>query len=272
MRVLYILLFLLFISNYGYSGSDLEFAVATAPIPVFNSAEAAFSPADLKPDLCGQIRELEFIALKGTVFKIVGSLKDFPLVYEISTDEYPAPDGVRLYLSVRDLELEKIRVKERTPAYPEREQVVKRLKASIGRPYIWGGNLSKGVFIQKQICMFAGLDCSGMLYEATEGYTPRNTAQLVSFGKPLPISGLEAAEIEKMLRPLDLLVWKGHVLVVLDSKTFVESVIDCRKKGGGVVISPIKKRLRQIMKERAPADNWPEYNNKARIFVIRRWL
>ncbi len=271
MKLLYILLFLLFLNSPAYPGGDGSFAVATAPVPVFNSVEAVLSPASLKPDRCGQIRELEFIAFKGTVFKIIDSMKKPTVVYEINTDDYKAPNGVRLYVSAKNVDLKALRPKDRTRPYPEREQILERLKASVGLPYIWGGNLSEGVVMEDRR-IFAGLDCSGLLYEATEGYIPRNTAQLVSFGNPVPVGRLGAGEIEKMLRPLDLIVWKGHVMVVLDSKMLVESILDCQKKSGGVVISPIGKRLRQIMKERAPVDNWPRDNQKAKFFVVRRWL
>lgn len=118
----------------------------------------------------------------------------------------------------------------------------------------------------------AGVDCSGLLYEATNGWTPRNTSQLVSFGSAVTIAGNSIHQIAAALKPLDLIVWNGHVLIVLDKSSIIESRLACDQPGnGGVIISPLKQRLAEIMKTRRPADIWPAGHSRQALFVVRRW-
>ena len=78
-----------------------------------------------------------------------------------------------------------------------------------------------------------GVDCSGLLYEATGGFTPRNTSALVTVWKSRPCCRSEHREIVGRLEPLDLIVWNGHVLIVLDRLRLIESRPDCTGKHGG---------------------------------------
>jgi cell wall-associated NlpC family hydrolase len=119
----------------------------------------------------------------------------------------------------------------------------------------------------------AGLDCSGLLYQATGGWTPRNTSQLVSYGQGVPIAGKSTDAIVNVLEPLDLIVWNGHVLIVLDRETVIESRLECGKPGnGGVVTTPLRQRLSEIMRTRKPVDQWPAGTKGKGIFVVRRWF
>lgn len=110
-----------------------------------------------------------------------------------------------------------------------------------------------------------GVDCSGLIYEATNGYTPRNTHQMVSYGEPVKIEGLSAEEITEILEPIDMIVWKGHVVYVYDKNATIESA----HSEGGVVKKDLLKRLEKIMQTRSPADEWSDDGN---IFVVRRWF
>jgi len=117
-----------------------------------------------------------------------------------------------------------------------------------------------------------GIDCSGLLYEATGGYTPRNTSALVSYGQPVRIAGLSAAEIVSRMEPLDLIVWNGHVMIVLDHNRLIESRLDCTGKQDGVQVRPLNTALNEIMKGRRPLDDYYEAaNREVKGFVIRRW-
>ena len=118
----------------------------------------------------------------------------------------------------------------------------------------------------------AGLDCSGLLYQATGGWTPRNSSRLISFGQGVAISGKQAPEIAALLQPLDLIVWNGHVIIVLDRQTAIESRLQCGKPGnGGVVMTPLPQRIAEIMRTRRPVNSWPEGKKSRDIFVVRRW-
>jgi hypothetical protein len=248
-----------------------HFALATMSTPVFSSPQAA-SPGQMpEPDRCGQIRQLEFIALPGTVFEIVAPLPDNPLVLQVSTGDYQPRKGVKLFVAQSFLHFHETAPPDRPRTKPSPEVIQKQLHSAVGLPYSWGGNLRKGVMLDGQQ-RFAGLDCSGLLYEATGGYTPRNTDQLLHFGTAVPIADLRIDEILSRLQPLDLIVWKGHVIIILDQKTVIESVLTCKKEGDGVIITPLKRRMEQVLKQRRPVDNWPHDGKQTALFVIRRWL
>ncbi len=80
----------------------------------------------------------------------------------------------------------------------------------------------------------------------------------------MDIEDKDAEAIVKILKPLDLIVWKGHVVCVLDGKTTIESWA-----GYGVVRFNSLNRLSYIMERRVPAN---ASDPKAKPhFVIRRW-
>jgi hypothetical protein len=117
-----------------------------------------------------------------------------------------------------------------------------------------------------------GLDCSGLLYEATAGWTPRNTSALVAYGSSVRIAGLDADGIVQIVQPLDLIVWKGHVMIVLDRKRLIESRLDCKGTAGGVTIRNLSEALRRLLVSRLPLNEYEGNNSGAQKgFVIRRW-
>ena len=248
-----------------------RFAIATKPTPVFNSPQSAGPQAQQRKDHCGQIRQLEFIALPGTTFEVIATPAGSPDVLQVRTNEYQTLPGTRLYVAADQLTLQSTPPTKRTPQLPEPDRIMQQLRSAVGLPYVWGGNLRRGIPQDSQT-RFAGLDCSGLLYEATDGYTPRNTEQLVDFGKAVAIEGKNIQALLQLLRPLDLIVWKGHVIIVLDQKTVVESILNCNGGKGGVVTTPLEKRLKQLLKQRSPADSWPVGSGKAALFVARRWI
>ena len=104
-----------------------------------------------------------------------------------------------------------------------------------------------------------GLDCSGLLFEATLGATPRNSSQLVLFGKSISLNYLQDT-----LRPLDMIVYPGHVLFVRDRNTIIES-----KSPFGVRTVPIGERMQELLESRSLVNNWsPETPPKS--LIIRR--
>lgn len=267
-----------------------EYGEALVLTPVLNAPDfgAVFggvSGKDLKTDQCGQVRELEYIALPGTVFTVLKKQRSgADDIYQVETDEYPAPANVRLYVAGRFIKLGVAAPEPRRRSLPPREVILSALKGAVGAPYVWGGNALNGVpemaeWFYKDIggryrgrLTLAGLDCSGLLYHATGGWTPRNTSQLTAFGHGVAIAGKRPAEIVKMLQPLDLIVWNGHVVIVLDRQTAIESRLVCsRPKNGGVVTTRLSSRIAGIMRTRRPADAWPEGKNQQDIFVVRRW-
>ncbi len=254
--------------------ATLPYAVADRPLPVYNRAEAAASGTAIRPDACGQVRQLEFIALTGTPFHIVREAQiGQQHLFEVTSDAYHPPDGVRLFVSPDGLTRRATPAPLRRPPMPQPTELLRRLRSAVGLPYVWGGNVRQGVTLGQGPRVYAGLDCSGLLYEASDGLTPRNTADLVRFGRAVPIAGLSRERLLNRLQPLDLIVWKGHVVVVLDNGQAIESVLWCGRPGnGGVRITPLRRRLGTIMAVRKGADRWPADDEKPRLFVVRRWL
>jgi len=271
------------------SANAAEYGVALTSTPVLNTRNIAdvfggTRGRDLKIDSCNQVRELEYIALPGALFKIlkkqhVGNAD----IYEVETDEYKVPPNIRLYVDGRFLKLESAAPEPRKASLPPYEEIMLALRASVGMNYVWGGNAPNGVpelseWFYKGIddsdrkrLSLAGLDCSGLLYHATGGWTPRNTSQLVTYGRGVPIDGKRVDEIVVLLQPLDIVVWDGHVIIVLDRQTTIESRLECGKAGnGGVVISPLSRRMSEIMHSRKPANVWTG-GRSSNIFVVRRW-
>lgn len=272
------------------SSEAAVYGVVRTSAPVLNTPDfkAVFGGASrqsLKTDRCGQVRELEYIALPGTVFTLLKKQRSGSSdIYQVETDEYVAPPHVRLYIDGRFLRLEHTVPAPRRPVLPPREDILSALRASVGSHYVWGGNVIEGVpelaawfytdirADDKKRLTLAGLDCSGLLYHATGGWTPRNTSQLITFGQGVVIAGKRSAEIASLLQPLDLIVWDGHVIIVLDQKTAIESRLECGTSGnGGVVMTRLSQRIADIMRTRRPVNVWPSDKKRRNIFVVRRW-
>lgn len=286
------LVFLMTLLTTVAHGSDAPWGVARMPVPVLNvpRMETVFGGRDgrsLKTDGCGQVRELEFVALPETRFRILEKLhRGDTTVLRVATEEYPVPAGAALYVDERFIESRREEPPPRQRSLPPRQRIVTTLRSAVGSPYVWGGNLRDGapemasIFyrgtlspLQRRSLTLAGLDCSGLLYEATGGWSPRNTSALVRWGRGIEIAGKSAGEIAALLEPLDLIVWSGHVIIVLDRETAIESRLECGKPGrGGVVLTPLRRRLAEVMGKRRPVDVWPAEATKWGAFVVRRWL
>lgn len=289
MRCLILFLLLLGLSATTALAVPL-FAVAVTPAPVLNRPDlrTVFGGKDgrtLLKDDCGQLRAVEFVALPGTVFNVHGEEKSIHgTVYRVTTADYPYPSTGGYFVDSQSVRLELEKPPERPRNLPSKEAILAAMKKRAGSGYVWGGNLADGV---KQLTAWyppagaadltwrelkqwnlAGVDCSGLLYEATGGYTPRNTSSLVSYGKGVSIAGKPASAIAAALEPLDLIVWPGHVLIVIDGGNVIESRLVCGKPEEGVRIRPLKKALADIMKTRRPVDSVSKASGE---FVIRRW-
>jgi hypothetical protein len=279
---LLIILSLLMTTLRSYS-QDFLYAVAKEPTPVLNSPDfsAVFGGADgltVKNDNQGLIREMEFIALPGTVFELVGEFDHGDhKIFKVETKEYEY--NTELFIDSRFVELKKERPGERFVSLPPKEDIIKSLDKFMGNRYCWGGNYNAGILklieyykpsgsisdAVKSEWTLTGCDCSGLMYEATNGYIPRNTSKLVDYGEAVEIEGLGAEEIAAKLKPLDMIVWKGHVIYVYDGNTSIQSSLS----KGGVIKQDLVETIRGLMSSRKPVNN---YSNSTRDrFVIRRW-
>lgn len=267
--------------------------------PVLNTPDfrSVFGGKDgtlLATDPCGQIRSLEFIALPGTAFRIEAVL-DGPHVpvYRVVTDDYPYPADSGYFIDSRFVDASASPPRPRSRTLPDRDTLLDRLSSVEGTSYLWGGNRGEGITemlaffpppsgpqldsLTRSRWVLSGLDCSGLLYQASDGFTPRNTSSLVEYGVPVPIAELDEEQIAERLHPLDLIVWKGHVMIVFDRNRIIESRLDCDGENGsgtsgGVAFRDLRETLRELLRSRSPLDSWTdEVVNGKKGFVIRRW-
>ena len=278
-----------------------KYAVSIIPTPIYNTQQI-HRTFDIKNNTLNSydnkklIRELETIALPQTLFKIEQIIKhNNQEILKIQTEEYPYKSKEGYFIDSRYVKKYKHKPKTKKFKTKTKEEIIAHLnnikeenkKGKI--QYIWGGNIYKGIpenilyynqlittkYITQQNLskkdfnqyILKGLDCSGLLYEATNGYTPRNTSKLKSFGEALDIENKSIDEIIKQLKPLDLIVTPTHVIIILNDKETIESVYD----KNGVNIEKIKDRLERLTKEYTPTNN-PENKTKKDWFVIRRWI
>jgi hypothetical protein len=281
LSLMFLPLTLSFQAKYSHAREE-RYCVATIPCPVLNSPDfrSVFGGTDgktVKTDKKGLIRALEFIALPGTPFKIISENKNHThSILEVNTTDYPSDSS--LFIDSRFIAFSRERPKQRVKRLPAADKILSSLISMKGNPYMWGGNWNSGI---PQMLEFyppsgplppslisrwrlEGVDCSGLIYQASEGYTPRNTSEMLTFGEAVEIKSLSAEEIAIKTRPLDLIVWKGHVVIVLGENTAIES-----SHPEGVKTSNLISRLNSIMKTRTAINTW---NNKTPTsFVIRRW-
>lgn len=262
------------------------YAVSKFPTPVLNvpDFDSVYGGRDgktLKKSSSGLIKELEYVAYVGSVFKIIKSINRGSYnIYEVNSKEYDIKElGINLFIDSRFVDTTSVKPVDRILLLPTKDSILKFMDENVGALYVWGANNVNGV---KQMTEFykpkgqlseidlkewslKGVDCSGLLYEATNGYTPRNTYQLVYFGKSLKIEGLKTDQILSLLKPLDIIVWKGHVIIVYDDKTTIQSA----HSSWGVVKKDLKAVIEKTMSTRKPVNEWKEDDTKQ--FIIKRW-
>ena len=268
----------------GRMPETYNYAVANEPTPVFNSPgyPEDFGGTDgktIKLDKEGLFRDLEYIALKGTIFSIKSIIdKGNYKILNVTADDYNY--NAELYIDGRFVTLLESKPPAVIKKLPSKKNIYAFLDKAVGSKYIWGGNCIAGIDkmlkyyppqgnisdYEKDIWTFHGCDCSGLMYEATNGYTERNTWKLIYFGTPVPIEGLTAEQIVQILKPLDMMVWNGHVIYVYDNKTAIQSALS----KGGVVKTDLLETIENLMKKRRPVNEYDD--SPGEKFVVRRWF
>ena len=193
------------------------YAVALKNTPIFNTKRLTtlryFDERYLN-------RKLEMVAYPGTLFEVYG--EDDNLL-TVTTDEYPSDS--KFYIFKQFVRQTAIKPKPRRKEMPTKKEIVHRLESFPFTPYIWGGNAPEGVPelsqmlphhqlltpFEKEYLQLKGVDCSGLIYHVTNGSLPRNTSDLLNIGEKV-----------STLKPLDLVIWPGHVIIALPNKRFIE--------------------------------------------------
>lgn len=206
--------------------------------------------------------------------------------YQVRTREFDAGRGAKVgyFLDARYIEKTEKKPEEKIQILPSFQEIIDHLLATSGTVYIWWGTWYQGIpenehffpsqvklsSLEKKRKLMKGVDCSWLLYQATNGYTPRNSRSLLNFWEAVKIEGKSVDKIAKLVKPLDLIVRDGHVVIVLDEKRTIES----RGRGknpGGVEIVETKKRLEEIFNTRKPVNDYFSSSlAKTKKFVIRR--
>ncbi len=274
----------------------LLYGVAKIPTPLLNSPNfpAVFGGRNgktVKVDKVGLCREVEVVILPGGPFTIDGTCEvKGRTVYRVTTPDYPYPNKKGYYVDGECLTI----VETEPPARAKRLRhptfIRYKLKSSLDSVYLWGGNWTSGIpeFTHfyppkgpiyghnRKSWILRGVDCSGLIYEATDGWTPRNASSLIRYGKAVPITGKTAEEICASVKPLDILGWRTHVMIFLDQENIIQSRVDydydTPGNQGGVRIQKAVDYVKRLLKSYDPVDDYddevPEGRNK---FVIRRW-
>lgn len=244
----------------------IGFMKTVGPAPILNTPiwkNVFCDPLPLDKDKL--LRPIETVLLTESLIRIVKICSDH--IVQVNTNEYP---GEELYMDDRFLVRAKD-ISERKRVCPPLKELLYRLKNWPKTAYIWGGNVTHGVELLakyypipqkadpfvRAVWILKGVDCSGLLYEATDGFLPRNTSQLLQLGVAIPIANKTPEEIARLLIPGDLIVWKGHVMIVEEEGTVFESAVAF----GGTARTNLVTRLTDITKQRQPDIS----------FSVRRW-
>lgn len=277
---------LLFLVLIGWVYAD--YGVSIVPTPVFLTSDIwSYFDTTLKKNKFWLVEPLEFVAPVGTVFDIISDRKDslWNTVYQVSPDvrRYKSKN---LFIDARFVQRQSSKPASRIIILPSKLQIIKNMSALVWTPYIWWwsrwyaipqmltrypvGDISRADRAYRQL---AWVDCGGLLHTATQGYTPKSTKQLISYGNPVSIAWRTRDQIIDMIKPLDIIVWPGHVIIIASQTYTIESTIDANlKKPGnqwGVVVRKLSTVLDEILisRKKIPVDNiWDSKNS----FVIRR--
>jgi hypothetical protein len=281
MKILYILIFIAMISKINQVQS--QYAVVESPTPVLNSPDFKYvfggkDGSSIPTDKEGLIREIEYIAFPGTVFEILNVIDNAGnKILHVKCETYKY--GTELYIDSRFVNILSDKPDVVKSVLPLKKEIYSFLDRAVGSKYIWGGNYIAGISKlldyykpsseldndMKILWTLKGCDCSGLMYEATNGYTERNTSKLIDYGSPVNIAGMSAEEIFNTVKPLDMMVWKGHVIYVYDEITAIQSSLSM----GGVVKTDLLKTIERIMETRKPVNDYESSTGER--FVIRRW-
>lgn len=244
---------------------------------------------ELELDNWRQVAPTETILLPGSVVEVKQAIER---VWRIVTPEYFSKSP--LYMdpsSIIRLSSHMLTRVERL--LPSIDAIITRMRSQVGQRYIWWGNTPDGIHEmlgkygpipdsqeEKEKMIFKGFDCSGLLYWATNGATPRNTSDLLSYGAWVDIENKSIEDIIKTLKPLDIIVWgiSWHCLIVLKNGEVIDSSVNwwtewLYSEPNGVRIRNIDDVLSDIMSgpdARMPTNNYAT-SDQSKAFVVHRW-
>tara|TARA_Y100000590_G_C15582364_1_gene962824 strand:- start:192 stop:947 length:756 start_codon:yes stop_codon:yes gene_type:complete len=120
-----------------------------------------------------------------------------------------------------------LKFNEICPIKKKDKNFLKIFKLFINCPYKWGGKA------------FEGIDCSALIqiyYKFNNKFFPRDTIDQIKIKK--------GVKTKKSFNRGDIIFWKGHVAVCLNSKNLIHAYGPEKK----VIVMPIKKTIQRIEK------------------------
>ena len=210
--------------------------------------------------------------------------------YEVRSRDFDVWYGENdwYFLDSRFIKIDDKKAAEHVHKVPDMSTIFKTLLAAVDSQYIWWGSYYQWIpeinelyptpsdvelsTWEQQYKILQWTDCSWLLWQATNWYTPRTTRTLLTFWDSVAISWLNVKEITKVVKPLDLIVWAGHVIIILSNEYAIESIWK-KDFEWWVEIVKLDERLEDIFTRRQPVNEW----NKSSLpdkqkFVIRRWF
>ena len=115
--------------------------------------------------------------------------------------------------------------KDVRPIKKKNKNIIKILKLFLNCRYKWGGK------------SYNGIDCSALIqlyYKFNNKFFPRDTIDQIKYKK--------GSTIKKKFKSGDIIYWKGHVAVCINSKKLIHAYGPKKK----VVIMPINKTIKRI--------------------------
>ena len=237
-----------------------------------------------------QIDPVQSVLFSWTTVIIEDELYDRDnLIYKIQLNEIPW--YFDSYIDARFINTYSTQPPERNIILPSKEEIINNLKLQVWHQYIrwgvmptWVPELSQyynpiinlPYYVENKLIL-KWFDCSWLLHYSTNWFTPRNTGGLIVFWTWLHIAWLNSDDIMKLLKPLDIIVWKWHVMIVIDEENLIESRLDYDTNtpwfDWWVRIRTIKPVLDDLVANKIWVDNYndivPEWKKK---FTIRRWF
>ncbi len=118
-----------------------------------------------------------------------------------------------------------IKQKDITPIYKKEKNFSKIYKSYLNCKYKWGGKT------------FQGIDCSALIqifYKFNNKFFPRDTIDQIKYNK--------GNRTKKKFKAGDIIYWKGHVAVCINSKKLIHAYGPKKR----VIIMPIKETIKRI--------------------------
>ena len=135
---IFLLCFMGHFNCWAENRKPLLYATAKIPTPVLNTSDfrsvfGGKTGGDLKTDNSGLVREIEFIALPGTVFTVqavINEDENNPL-HKVTTEEYPYPARTGYCIDSRFVKLSRTKPTPRVRILPPEELIIKNLLSAV---------------------------------------------------------------------------------------------------------------------------------------------